>query len=171
VVKRYEVCEQNGNEYEDENGRFILYEDYEKLEEKNKLTEMKLVTAEECLYDLGKENEKLKKQNIELKDYIEDTRRYLTGRRSGNISIGGGVGVVKRYDFNGYDVCKDEEIDGDYVSYEDYKKLEEEYKIREDLNRRDNELQFQMLESIKSHQGYITKLKKEIEALQKVVEV
>jgi hypothetical protein len=32
--------------------------------------------------------------------------------------------VVKRYDFNGYDVCKDEEVDGDYVSYEDYEKLE-----------------------------------------------
>jgi len=34
--------------------------------------------------------------------------------------------VVKRYDFNGYDVCKDEAPDGDYVSYEDYEKLEKE---------------------------------------------
>ena len=34
--------------------------------------------------------------------------------------------MVKRYDFNGYDVCKDEEVDGDYVSYEDYEKLQKE---------------------------------------------
>ena len=39
---------------------------------------------------------------------------------------GGGVGMVKRYDFNGYDFSKDEEVDGDYVSYEDYEKLQKE---------------------------------------------
>jgi len=38
--------------------------------------------------------------------------------------------MVKRYDFNGYDFSKDEEVDGDYVSYEDYEKLyEEKYRL------------------------------------------
>ena len=33
MIKRYDVCEQGGNEYEIKNGRFVLYEDCKKLEE------------------------------------------------------------------------------------------------------------------------------------------
>jgi len=86
MIKRYEVCEQNGNEYEIENGRFILYENYKQLQKENeklkkeidRLNKLGDEIADRFLLNemeekrLYKEIEQLKKEIQRLNDYIED---------------------------------------------------------------------------------------------------
>ena len=68
MVKRYEICEQNGNGYEIEDGDWVKYEDYEKLKiEMLQEWEAKGILLEENT-KLKKENKKLKKENKYLED-------------------------------------------------------------------------------------------------------
>jgi len=85
--------------------------------------------------------------------------------------------VVKRYDFNGYDFSKDEEVDGDYVSYEDYEKLEEENKYLKQQNIKLEDIKHQLMDT--TSQTYrecckaedkLAELEKENEGLKKQIQ-
>jgi len=83
MIKRYDVCEQNGNEYETENGRFVLYEDHKEADVRNHEDVISLAKNYNALIEkhipmtqsyskLIGEHYKLKKEIEYLKDYFVD---------------------------------------------------------------------------------------------------